>query len=62
MDYYLCNTFFRKENTDALEGIRASLIDKDKKATWKHKAIEDVTNGEVDRLFTLRYGPSYVHT
>ena len=59
MEYYLCNTFFRSEHTDAKEGIRAMLVEKDKKPIWRHKSIGEVSNEEVDRLFTLRYGPSY---
>ena len=32
---------------DFLEGIRAQVIDKDRKPVWKHTHIEDVTEGEV---------------
>ena len=39
MEYYLCNTFFRREHTDALEGIRAMLVEKDKKPNWRYKSI-----------------------
>ena len=59
MEYYLCNTFFRKEHTDALEGIRAMLVEKDKKPVWRHKSIAEVKPSEVQKLFTMRYGPSY---
>ena len=58
MEYYLCNAFFNKENSDTFEGIRALLIDKDKNPKWKHNSIADVKNEEVEKLFTLRYGPS----
>ena len=59
MEYYLCNAFFRREHSDAKEGIRAMLVEKDKKPNWRHRSISEVTKEEVDRLFTLRYGPSY---
>ncbi len=36
------------EHGDFLEGIRAMVIDKDKKPNWKHKALEAVSNEEVD--------------
>ena len=59
MEYYLCNTFFRSEHTDALEGIRAMLVEKDKKPVWRHKSIDEVNDKDVQGLFTYRYGPSY---
>ena len=36
------------EHGDFLEGIRAMVIDKDKKPNWKHKSLEAVSNEEVD--------------
>lgn len=36
---------------DFVEGVRAQLVDKDKKPRWVHARIEDVTHAEVDACF-----------
>ena len=36
------------EHGDFLEGVRALVIDKDKRPIWKHKALEAVSNEEVN--------------
>lgn len=38
------------EHGDFLEGIRAAIIDKDRKPVWKHSAASDVTLAEVARM------------
>ena len=48
---------------DFFEGIRALLIDKDRKPRWQHPSIASVTDAEVDAYFTpigdreLRFDP-----
>lgn len=39
------------DDGDAIEGIRALLIDKDLNPTWKHKNVSDVSSVEVARFF-----------
>ena len=36
---------------DFFEGIRAALIDKDRKPTWQHRTVEEVTEAELDAYF-----------
>jgi enoyl-CoA hydratase len=36
--------------SDFLEGIRATIIDKDRSPNWRHSSPEDVTPGEVARM------------
>ena len=40
-----------QEMTDFQEGVRALVIDKDKKPIWKHKSLGLVTKEELDELF-----------
>jgi enoyl-CoA hydratase len=37
---------------DFREGVRAVLIDKDKRPRWRHRRVEDVPAGEVESFFT----------
>ena len=39
------------EQTDFLEGIRAAIIDRDRRPCWRHARLEDVTPAEVAALF-----------
>ncbi|MEM9524749.1 MAG: enoyl-CoA hydratase/isomerase family protein [Pseudomonadota bacterium] len=38
------------EHADFLEGIRAAIIDKDRRPQWRHAGVADVTNAEVSRI------------
>ncbi len=38
------------EHSDFLEGIRAAIIDKDRKPRWRHAAIDAVTGGDVLKM------------
>ena len=39
------------QQTDFLEGIRAAIIDRDRRPCWRHARLEDVTPDEVAALF-----------
>lgn len=39
------------KNSDFAEGIRAQLIDKDKKPAWNPKTLEEVTDSYVEKKF-----------
>ncbi len=43
-------TFRAQEETDFIEGIRAMVIDKDKKPAWKHNSLKDVKRAEIKKL------------
>jgi enoyl-CoA hydratase len=43
-------TFRAQKDSDLLEGIRAALIDKDRRPNWRHSRAEDVTGLDVSRL------------
>lgn len=43
-------TFRAMEHGDFLEGIRAMIIDKDKKPTWKHPSLAEVSAAEINAL------------
>jgi len=49
-DYRLCQGLCHS-TTEFKEGVRAALIDKDKKPKWMHKSVRDVTKAEIDALF-----------
>lgn len=34
------------------EGVRALLVDKDKKPKWMHRAVGDVSSADVEYFFT----------
>lgn len=40
------------EQSDFVEGVRAHIIDKDRKPKWRHAAAADVTKQEVDALLS----------
>jgi hypothetical protein len=35
------------EGTDFFEGVRATIVDKDKSPKWQHSSIYEVTDDEV---------------
>ena len=37
------------------EGVRASLVDKDRKPKWRHKSVHDVTLADIAPFF---YNPA----
>lgn len=41
MEYRISQGF--ANHTEFFEGIRALLVDKDKKPQWKHKSVHEVT-------------------
>jgi enoyl-CoA hydratase len=51
-DYRLCARFL--EGHDFYEGVRALLIDKDRKPRWTPAALADVSSAMVDRYFAPR--------
>ena len=38
-------------NTECFEGIRAMLVDKDKKPLWKHQSVDEVEEEELAHFF-----------
>ena len=49
MDYQLAQHFIAYP--DLYEGIRAALIDKDKRPVWEPAQLDDVKPEEIDRYF-----------
>ncbi len=49
MEYRMVNRFVAAK--DFYEGVRALLVDKDKKPIWQHQTINDVTQEEVQSYF-----------
>jgi enoyl-CoA hydratase len=49
MEYRLSQRFMADH--DFFEGVRAIIIDKDNEPRWRHGAIDDVTEAEVDTYF-----------
>ncbi len=43
-------TYRAMEESDFLEGIRAAIIDKDRRPNWRHGTLEDVTEAEVAHM------------
>jgi len=43
-------TYRSAEAGDFVEGIRAAIIDKDRKPKWRHTSLDAVTEGEVERM------------
>lgn len=43
-------TWRAAEHGDFVEGIRAAIIDKDRKPRWRHDALEDVSDADVARM------------
>ncbi len=43
-------TFRAQQDTDFLEGVRAMVIDKDRRPRWRHAGAEAVTRAEVEAL------------
>ncbi|KTB68420.1 crotonase [Pseudomonas viridiflava ICMP 13104] len=50
MELHLDRQWF--ERGDLIEGIRALIIDKDKKPQWKHRSAQDVSTAQVDSFFS----------
>ena len=57
IEFKLCYAIHHDINSDFYEGIRASVVDKDKKPNFKHKRLQDVSEHEVDNYFN----PSDLH-
>lgn len=49
MEYKISQAF--TNHTEFFEGIRALLVEKDRKPQWKHKSVYEVTKQEVDFFF-----------
>jgi enoyl-CoA hydratase len=47
---YVLATYFA-HHADFAEGVRAQLVDKDRKPTWSHDRLEDVTEADVRAAF-----------
>ena len=50
MELHLDRQWF--ERGDLIEGIRALIIDKDKKPRWKHDRAQDVSAAHVESFFS----------
>ncbi|MCF5805631.1 enoyl-CoA hydratase/isomerase family protein [Pseudomonas tremae] len=50
MELHLDRQWF--ERGDLIEGIRALIIDKDKKPQWKHSSVQDISAGHVQSFFS----------
>ena len=50
MELHLDRQWF--ERGDLIEGIRALIIDKDKKPRWKHDRVQDVSAAHVESFFS----------
>jgi len=48
-EFRLCTHLY--EDGEFIEGVRALLVDKDRKPRWRHARLEDVTSADVERLF-----------
>lgn len=49
MEYRISQGFMA--HTEFFEGVRALLVDKDRKPNWKHKSVDEVQKSEVDFFF-----------
>ena len=49
MEYNISQGFMN--NTECFEGIRAMLVDKDKKPLWKHQSVDEVEEEELAHFF-----------
>lgn len=49
------------DHGDFFEGIRAAVIDKDRKPRWKPARLEDVRRSDVERFFEPRWTPAQNH-
>jgi enoyl-CoA hydratase len=47
LDHEFRYTYRCVEQGDFIEGIRAAIIDRDRKPVWQHKSWEDVTASQV---------------
>lgn len=50
LDREFCYTYRCVAQGDFIEGIRAAIIDRDRKPTWQHKSWQDVPASEVFRM------------
>ena len=51
MEFKLCYSFQHDLNSDFYEGIRAAVLDKDKRPIFRHKRVQDVTQHEIEEYF-----------
>lgn len=49
MEYKISQGFMN--HTEFFEGVRALLVDKDRKPIWKHKSVSEVETSEVEWFF-----------
>lgn len=50
MEYQLATKFY--STTELFEGVRALLIDKDRKPNWQYKSVNDIPAEVVQSYFT----------
>ena len=51
MEFKLCYSYMHDLENDFYEGIRAVVIDKDNKPTWRHNKVQQITEKEIDEYF-----------
>lgn len=49
MEYKIASGFF--EHTEFFEGVRALLVDKDKRPNWHYKTVNQIKSADVDKFF-----------
>jgi enoyl-CoA hydratase len=60
MEYRISTTFL--DTPDFVEGVRAAVIDKDRKPRWEPAHLDEVTGADVDRFFTPRTDDLHLDT
>jgi len=50
MEFRISQTFMNKKQ-EFFEGVRATLVDKDKKPKWNPSTLAEVSSKEVDEFF-----------
>merc|ERR1712032_1012871 len=52
MEYGMFQAYMdHKNETEFFEGVRAQVVDKDRKPKWRHSAVSEVTQKEIDYFF-----------